>query len=566
MTYTVVPGALDYAASLVAGDGIDSNVTADAAVTRSFTIAEADSFGNAREDAAGGIASKIAEGLNMTVRSARWPRSPSHSGITSVDPTVAFDSTNEVYVVSFRTTVSGALTTRLEIGGFTVRGSPFETTVLPGPPEPSRCVASGPGLSGAVAREWQIVEVDARDAFDNRIDTGELGLFRMFVKRSDGGFVWTPAGDASPNYADTPVDPAITVEPFRWDVARAAYVGRYKSTHAWTGSGYDLDVAVVSLASGAMKDIGAGRRTIRVKGSPGAVDAAASSAFGPGLSGGVAGSTLAFTVTLADSDGVKVPQTDATQSAATTRLAACRKTSSDDDCEPVAVPAEWGFSCAVIDVGSLDAGSLSCTHAPTTAGVYRFRLSVSSVGTWFRGEGEFAIRSGASDGGETALRVGTDVEAPFDGGVVNIPDAYVAGTAVTFTVVPRDAFGNPQDYSLAPFDSFRAEATVAPAEFAIGGEFAAVEVDPVSAEDRSAGFVPAYSRVVAFTPTVSGAYEVDLIFSNGGRFRGGEDFRDVLGGGFGVGREGRRRLRRRRQPRPRVPTTDVQHPDARRVR
>ena len=245
------------------------------------------------------------------------------------------------------------------------------------------------------------------------------------------------------------------------------------------------------------------------------------------------------------------------------------ETSSDDDCEPVAVPAEWGFSCAVIDVGSLDAGSLSCTHAPTTAGVYRFRLSVSSLGTLgFGGEGEFAIRSGASNGVQTALRVGgTDVEAPFDGGVVNIPDAYVAGTAVTFTVVPRDAFGNPQDYSLAPFDSFRAEATIAPAEFAIGGEFAAVEVDPPSAEDKSAGFVPAYSRVVAFTPTVSGAYEVDLIFSNRRvDGRGGEDFRDVLGGGFGVGREGRRRLRRRRQPRPRVSTANVQRPDARRVR
>ena len=188
-----------------------------------------------------------------------------------------------------------------------------------------------------------------------------------------------------------------------------------------------------------------------MKGSPGSVDAAASSAFGSGLSGGVAGSTLAFTVTLADSDGVKVPQTDATQQpAAATRLAACRKTSSDDDCEPVAVPAEWGFSCAVIDVGSLDAGSLSCTHAPTTAGVYRFRLSVSSLGTLgIGGEGAFAIRSGASDGVQTALRVGgTDVEAPFDGGVVNIPDAYVAGTAVTFTVVPKDAWGNPQDYSL----------------------------------------------------------------------------------------------------------------------
>ena len=196
---------------------------------------------------------------------------------SSVDPTVAFDSTNEVYVVSFRTTVSGALTTRLEIGGFLVRGSPFETTVFPGPPEPSRCVASGPGLSGAVAGEWQVVEVDARDAFDNRIDTGELGLFGMYVKKSDGGFSWTPAGDASPNYADTPVDPDVQVEPFLWDVARAAYVGRYKST-TWTGSGYDLDVAVVSLASGAtqLADIGAGRRTIRVKGSPGSVDAAAS--------------------------------------------------------------------------------------------------------------------------------------------------------------------------------------------------------------------------------------------------------------------------------------------------
>ena len=516
VTYTVVPGALDYAAAVVAGDGIDSNVTVGAVVTHSFTLAEADSFGNVMTSPTGASASKIAKGLIMTVRSARWPRSPSYA-TSSVDPTVAFDSTNKVYVVSFRTTVSGALTTRLEIGGFTVRGSPFETTVLPGPPEPSRCVASGPGLSGAVAGEWQIIEVDARDAFDNRIDTGELGLFRMFVKRSDGGFSWTPAGDASPNYADTPVDPDVQVEPFRWDVGRAAYVGRYKST-TWTGSGYDLDVAVVSLASGASaataRDIGAGRRTIGVKGSPGAVDAAASSAFGPGLSGGVAGSTLAFTVTLADSDGVKVPQTDA---AAVTRLAACRKTSSDDDCEPVAVPAEWGFSCAVVDVESLDAGSLSCTHAPTTSGVYRFRLSIASLGTLgFGGEGTFLIRSGASDGDETALRVGTDVEAPFDGGVVNIPDAYVAGMAVTFTVVPRDAFGNPQDYSLAPFDSFRAEATIAPAEFAIGGEFAAVEVDPPSAKDKSAGFVPAYSRVVAFTPTVSGAYEVDLIFSNSG--------------------------------------------------
>ena len=131
MTYTVVPGALDYAASLVAGDGIDSNVTADAAVTRSFTIAEADSFGNAREDAAGGIASKIAEGLNMTVRSARWPRSPSHSeyerrpdlrgvrldeqGLRGVAPNDRVGSVDDA----------------TEIGGFTVRGSP-RTTVLPG--------------------------------------------------------------------------------------------------------------------------------------------------------------------------------------------------------------------------------------------------------------------------------------------------------------------------------------------------------------------------------------------------------------------------------------------------
>ena len=42
-----------------------------------------------------------------------------------------------------------------------------------------------------------------------------------------------------------------------------------------------------------------------------------------------------------------------------------------------------------------------------------------------------------------------------------------------------------------------------------------MEVDPPSAKDAAAGFVPAYSHVVAFTPTVSGAYEVDLIFSSG---------------------------------------------------
>ena len=53
-----------------------------------------------------------------------------------------------------------------------------------------------------------------------------------------------------------PVDPDVQVEPFRWDVGRAAYVGRYKST-TWTGSGYDLDVAV-SLASGASAATGRG--------------------------------------------------------------------------------------------------------------------------------------------------------------------------------------------------------------------------------------------------------------------------------------------------------------------
>ena len=124
----MVPGALDYAA-VVAGDGIDSNVTVGAVVTHSFTLAEADSFGNVMTSPTGASASKIAKGLIMTVRSADGPRSPSYA-TSSVDPTV-FDSTNKVYVVSFRT-CREPLTTRLEIGGFTVRGSPFEATVLPG--------------------------------------------------------------------------------------------------------------------------------------------------------------------------------------------------------------------------------------------------------------------------------------------------------------------------------------------------------------------------------------------------------------------------------------------------
>ena len=47
VTYTVVPGALDHAAAVVAGDGIDGNVTVGAVVTHSFTLKESDSFGNA---------------------------------------------------------------------------------------------------------------------------------------------------------------------------------------------------------------------------------------------------------------------------------------------------------------------------------------------------------------------------------------------------------------------------------------------------------------------------------------------------------------------------------------
>ena len=143
---------------------------------------------------------------------------------------------------------------------------------------------SGLGLSGAVAGEWQTVEVDARDVHGNVVDT--QGIFRMFVKRSDGGFVWTESGDPAPNYEDTPMDPEISVESFQWDAGRGKHVGRYRS-NAWNGVGYDLDVAVVLLAidgNGVDAEIHEGRRTVSVKGVNGPVEFERVDGVRPGLS------------------------------------------------------------------------------------------------------------------------------------------------------------------------------------------------------------------------------------------------------------------------------------------
>ena len=152
VAYTAVPAASDYTKFIASGTGVDSNLTAGDSVTHSFTLTEADSFGNVK-DASGALASKIEESLSMTVRSGRWLHDSPTYNETVIAPTVSFDSTNKVYVVSYVTTAAGALTVRLEIGGSHVTGSPFRTTVFPGKAEPAGCALSGLGLSGAVAGE-----------------------------------------------------------------------------------------------------------------------------------------------------------------------------------------------------------------------------------------------------------------------------------------------------------------------------------------------------------------------------------------------------------------------------
>ena len=71
VAYTAVPAASDYTKFIASGTGVDSNLTADASVTHSFTLTEADSFGNVK-DASGALVSKIEESLSMTVRSGAW--------------------------------------------------------------------------------------------------------------------------------------------------------------------------------------------------------------------------------------------------------------------------------------------------------------------------------------------------------------------------------------------------------------------------------------------------------------------------------------------------------------
>ena len=203
---------------------------------------------------------------------------------------------------------------------------------------------------------------------------------------------------------------------------------------------------------------------------------------------------------------------------------ACRKTSAADDCQPEGtIPEGWGFNCAVLDAGSPDEGSLICSYTPTTAGVFRLRVSViasdgltSSI-LGVGGENTVLIRSGASSGDTTVAVVsGHGAESVFNGGdKVDIRVPYTAGSPITLTVTPRDVFGNNQDYVLVPHDSFTARATVSPDPgFAIVDEFSLTEVDPPSTDDLAAGFVPVYTHSVTFTPTTSGTYEVELAFTN----------------------------------------------------
>jgi len=163
--------------------------------------------------------------------------------------------------------VAGTYSLRVKCEGQHIKNSPFTVNIVPGPISAGKVVATGDGLSKAVAGEPANFTVHAKDSFGNSIKTGGAKFDAVLEGREKVN---------------------VDVQ----DKSDGTYSASYKTA---VSGAYFLHV---TLEGTPIKD-----SPFSVNVTPGAASASLSSAEGEGLIKAIAGETATFVVSLKDSYG-----------------------------------------------------------------------------------------------------------------------------------------------------------------------------------------------------------------------------------------------------------------------
>lgn len=167
----------------------------------------------------------------------------------------------------------GVYDLHVKVGSTHIKQSPFHPEIIPGEPDPSKCIASGPGLSAGKAGEPAEFTIEMKNFKNEPIKKGGATVV---------AFLKDPTGDIP-----------VTVVDNNNGTYTCTYVPR-------TAQDLKLDVQLKTLAFGQGPVQGA---PFTVSVTPGAPSAAFTTASGPGLTSATAGSSPPISVQVKDEFG-----------------------------------------------------------------------------------------------------------------------------------------------------------------------------------------------------------------------------------------------------------------------
>jgi hypothetical protein len=342
---------------------------------------------------------------------------------------------------------------------YLLQGSPYAGLVTPGDPSPSNCVASGPGLKGALACPSgtgctpAFIYLTPKDANDNPVMDGSLTEGAKAALCARFGVAFSNAQD-------------ISAQPAQADNTTS---GRCVLTYT-AKTAADQNVAVTfdnQLTHGG------GAFAVKVQPGVGAADPGQTAVAGDGINSViVAGQASKLTVTLIDINGLMLPNGKSTQVGVT-------------------LTSQNGTVSNQLGIAFADAnnGQYVASFKPLVTGVFKVAISVNGQAlTAYPSGFTMTVAAAATD----VLRTKVVVSPRLS---VRIPQK------VTVQIFPRDANNNTQDYLVSGQDAFSILITKP--------DSSSVTLEPTLTQFNGVSYFE-----VVFPPLQVGGYKVQAFYSN----------------------------------------------------
>lgn len=463
LTFTglaIPPGKRKRSSFTAAGDCIGS--AACRAGTASRLIVQArDQFGNPTANDLTSLAANLTSSFQVRSSTASGFVAFSGGDVATVSPVQA-GSPGQL-IVPFTALKAGILSVSLGFSdGVQIQGSPYSGAVTAGDPFAAKCVASGPGLVGALSCPTPsagciaaYVYLTPRDANNNAVLDGSQSASAAAAVC----LRFTVAFSNPQGVSGSPV-PQLDTTPGRCVLAYIATVAGQQ---------------ILTVTLDGRPIAGGGVYTVATQQGIGAASAAQSALSGDGINAVVlAGQVCKLTLTLVDANGIRL------RTAVRTNVTA-------------AVTSAKGTAASLVfKVADADNGQMVGSFKPVVSGAFTITVLVNGqpLGAYSNGF-TTTVASGATDLLATRVEISPATAKSVPGPVV-------------FCITPRDNGSNPQDYLVSSPDAFSVVVT---------------QPDS-SVVTLTAALTPANGTnlfVATFAPLQVGAYRAQVMWSNPSR-------------------------------------------------